>query len=73
MNEKEPIKMLDVDTNIIKRQGWMLDKIFEDEIDNSLETYQKAINYAKKLAVQFNVAVRSVTHKQSHYMEVYRK
>ncbi len=73
MSENEPIKMLDVDTSIIKQQGWMLNKIFEDEVNNSLETYQKAIIYVKRLAVQFNVAIRSVTNNDSHFMEVYRK
>ena len=74
MSKETVIKMLeDMDTDMIKRQGWMLDKMFADKVDKSLDTYQEAMDYAKKLSAQFNVAIRSVTHDESHFMEVYRK
>ncbi|MDH3609596.1 MAG: hypothetical protein OEQ24_10200 [Gammaproteobacteria bacterium] len=66
--------MLDnIDTDIIQKQGWMLDRMFNDDVANSHETYQKAVDYAKILSAQFNVALRSVTHNNSHFLEVYRK
>ncbi len=74
MSSQKPVKILDnMDTDIIQKQGWRLNKIFNDEVDNSRETYQKAIDYAKILSAQFNVAMRSVTHNNSHFLEVYRK
>lgn len=74
MEKKQPLKMLEnIDTEMIIKQGWMLDKMFMDEVDKSHETYQQAMSYAKKPSAQFNVAIRSVTDKDSHFLEVYRK
>jgi len=71
---QNPFKLLDnVDTDIIRKQGWMLDRMYTDDVVNSHETYQKAVDYAKVLSAQFNVAIRSVTHNNSHFLEVYRK
>ena len=74
MSFQKPVKILDnMDTDIIQKQGWRLNKIFNDDVSNSHETYKKAVDYAKILSAQFNVAIRSVTHKDAHFLEVYRK
>ncbi len=74
MKFQNPFELLDnIDTDIIQKQGWMLDRMFTDEVINSHENYQKAIDYSKKLSAQFNVAIRSVTHNDWHFLEIYRK
>jgi len=61
------------DTDMIQREGWKLDKMFEDDKKNSMMVYNKAMEYAKKLSVQCQTGVRRVKHNESVFMEVYKK
>ncbi len=72
--KKEPVKMLqEVDTEMIHIKGWIADKEFKDNINNSHLTYQKVYDYAKKLSLECKVAIRSVADGDTHIMKVYKK
>ena len=71
MNKIETLE--DLNTAVIRLKGWKLDKIFQDDRKNTVDIYESAIQYAEKLSAQCNVAIRTVTHRESVFMEVYKK
>ena len=72
-SSKEVRLLENLDTDLIQRQGWKLDKMFEEDVNKAEETYNKAMKYAEILSAQCKVALRTVTHKESVFMEVYKK
>ena len=60
-------------TGIIKQQGWKLTQIFCMEKGNEEETQKKAINFAEKLATQFDVALHKIEDIEFSILEIYRK
>ena len=74
MEDETVITMLeDFSMDMMQREGWMLDKMFNDSVENTVNIYEKAVEYAQTLAAQFEVGIRPVTKKDSVFMEVYKK
>ncbi len=73
-NGSAKIKTLEPqDTGIIKQQGWKLTQIFCMEDGNEEETKKKALDFAEKLAIQFDVALHQIEDFEFRILEVYRK
>ena len=60
-------------TGIIKQQGWKLTQIFCIEEGNEEESQKKAIDFAEKLATQFDVALHKIDDIEFSILEIYRK
>ena len=74
MSDDANVTILDkFDTDIIEREGWRLDRMFEDKNENSMYLYNQALERAKVLSAQCTVGLRRVTHNKSVFMEVYKK
>ncbi len=74
MEDDYKVVMLeDTDTEVIKLEGWRLDRMFEGDRENTMNVYETAMKYASKLSAQFRVGIRPITHDESIFMEVYRK
>ena len=74
MSDNSDVTILDkYDTDIIQREGWRLDKMFEDKKENSLELYNQAMERVEMLSTQCCVGLRRVTHNKSVFMEIYKK
>ena len=53
MSDDADVTILDkFDTDIIEREGWRLDRMFEDKNENSMELYNQALERAKALSAQ---------------------
>lgn len=63
----------DVDTEIIQRDGWRLDKMITGHIENTMPSYEEAVLYAENKLQSHEVALRSVVNKQTVFWEVYVK
>ncbi len=74
MEEEDKIASLDdFDTESIIFNGWRLDRLFTGEIENTIPTYEKAMLHAEDLVNKCKVGVRTVTHNNVVYWEVYKK
>ncbi len=61
----------DANTETIKREGWMLDKLFANELRQTMATYDEALAYAESLLPDFEVGIRSTIISGVVYWEVY--
>ena len=73
-NQAKEIQRLEAqDTGLIKKQGWRLTQIFCAENGKDKETEKKALDFAKKLSVQFDVALHSIDDIEYKILEIYTK
>ena len=72
-NDSKIQKLTPQDTGLIKQQGWQLTQIFCLENGREEETQKKAIDFAEKLSVQFDVALHAIDDIDLQIIEVYRK
>jgi hypothetical protein len=77
MDEQNKVSKIETlepqDTGLIKQQGWQLTQIFCLEEGDEEETQKKAMDLAKKLATQFEVAIHEVDDIEFKLLEVYTK
>lgn len=73
-NKDKDIQRLEPqETGLIKQQGWLLTQIFCLENGKEKETEMKAIDFAEKLSVQFEVALHTIEDIDFKIIEIYRK
>jgi hypothetical protein len=71
--DKEIQRLEQQETGLIKQQGWQLTQIFCTENGKEKETEMKAMDFAKKLSVQFEVALHTIEDVDIQIIEVYVK
>ena len=58
--DNEVTSLDDMDTEIIKREGWSLDRVFVGDLENTMTSYEEAIVHAETLLKNHKTALRSI-------------